>query len=156
VQRPVQHAKGFVRRKPRFPTAADGNTLRPPPPPANNNPKRPTNNRLPRSPRLNYKDYVGIFPGFLHMMHHPENFFPPEVKTILMSQSDFQLPAGEPRDYSAPKKYDFTYAQSVRVVLCCVGRLGRVVRSARAARTPSGVAIAPRRTAPATPLNSRA
>jgi len=76
----------------------------------------------PWSPRLNYKDYVGIFPGFLHMMHHPENFFPPEVKTILMSQSDFQLPAGEPRDYSAPKKYDFTYAQSAPDVASdCVG-----------------------------------
>ena len=59
--------------------------------------------------------YLGIFPGFLHMLHHPEQHFPPHVKTLLMSQSDFQLPdpgtrdlpqIGSDREY----KYDFTYA----------------------------------------------
>ena len=38
--------------------------------------------------------YVGMFPGFLHMMHPEEAKiqFPPHVKTLLMSQSDFNLP----------------------------------------------------------------
>lgn len=57
-------------------------------------------------------DYVGMFPGFLHMMREPEKAFPPHVKTILMSQSDFSLPNVPPRDYSVPKKYDFTYSAS--------------------------------------------
>lgn len=57
-------------------------------------------------------DYLGMFPGFLHMMREPEKHFPPHVKTILMSQSDFSLPRVPPRDYSVPKKYDFTYSAS--------------------------------------------
>eukprot|EP00929_Paragymnodinium_shiwhaense_P014120 TRINITY_DN122004_c0_g1_i1.p1 TRINITY_DN122004_c0_g1~~TRINITY_DN122004_c0_g1_i1.p1 ORF type:complete len:519 (+),score=54.47 TRINITY_DN122004_c0_g1_i1:43-1599(+) len=58
-------------------------------------------------------EYVGMFPGFLHMMREPEKSFPPQVKTILLSQSDFQLPTNYPfRDYSVPKKYDFTYSAS--------------------------------------------
>ena len=46
------------------------------------------------------------------MMHEPERakLFPPQVKTILMSQSDFQLPGkemgAEMRDYAVPKKCD--------------------------------------------------
>jgi len=57
-------------------------------------------------------DYLGMFPGFLHMMREPEKHFPPHVKTLLMSQSDFSLPHVPPRDYSVPKKYDFTYSAS--------------------------------------------
>eukprot|EP00930_Biecheleria_cincta_P023687 TRINITY_DN17068_c0_g1_i3.p1 TRINITY_DN17068_c0_g1~~TRINITY_DN17068_c0_g1_i3.p1 ORF type:complete len:401 (-),score=75.28 TRINITY_DN17068_c0_g1_i3:63-1265(-) len=61
---------------------------------------------------LDTQDYVGMFPGFLHMMRDPEKHFPPHVKTLLMSQSDFQLPNAPLRDYSVPKKYDFTYSAS--------------------------------------------
>merc|ERR1719414_2287144 len=57
-------------------------------------------------------DYLGMFPGFLHMMRDPEKHFPPHVKTLLMSQSDFQLPDYPERDYSVPRKYDFTYSAS--------------------------------------------
>ncbi|CAE8588080.1 unnamed protein product [Polarella glacialis] len=57
-------------------------------------------------------DYLGMFPGFLHMMREPEKVFPPHVKTLLMSQSDFSLPDVPARDYSVPKKYDFTYSAS--------------------------------------------
>jgi len=57
-------------------------------------------------------DYLGMFPGFLHMMHDPEKHFPPHVKTLLMSQSDFSLPNYPERDYSVPRKYDFTYSAS--------------------------------------------
>ena len=32
-----------------------------------------------------------MFPGFLHMMHNPEEHFPPSVKTLSMSQSDFNI-----------------------------------------------------------------
>lgn len=41
--------------------------------------------------------YVGMFPGFLHMMHPDEakRQFPSHVKTLLMSQSDFNLPKSE-------------------------------------------------------------
>jgi len=35
--------------------------------------------------------YLNMFPGFLHMMHQPAEYFPSNVKTILMSQSDFNL-----------------------------------------------------------------
>jgi hypothetical protein len=57
-------------------------------------------------------EYIDMFPGFLHMMRNPEDHFPPKVKTILMSQSDFQLPDFPARDYSVPKKYDFTFSGS--------------------------------------------
>ena len=43
------------------------------------------------------------------MMHHPEEHFPPHVKTVLMSQSDFQLPAVNPKTLDQTKIYDFTY-----------------------------------------------
>lgn len=57
--------------------------------------------------------YLNMFPGFLHMMRHPEHHFPPEVKTILMSQSDFML--DEPMRYgqshaNVEKIYDFVYS----------------------------------------------
>merc|ERR1719356_1413132 len=57
-------------------------------------------------------EYVSLFPGFLHMMREPQKFFPPHIKTLLMSQSDFSLPVAPPRNYSIPKKYDFTYSAS--------------------------------------------
>jgi hypothetical protein len=58
-------------------------------------------------------EYIDMFPAFLHMMREPEKVFPPHVKTLLMSQSDFSLPEWYPaRDYSVPKKYDFTYSAS--------------------------------------------
>lgn len=57
-------------------------------------------------------DWVGMFPGFLHMMRNPEKHFPPHVKTLLMSQSDFSLPNYPERDYSKPRKWDFTYSGS--------------------------------------------
>lgn len=66
----------------------------------------------PFSGRLNEQEYLSIFPGFLHMMHEPEKHFPPQVKTILMSQSDFSLPKVPFRDYSVKKKYDFCLSGS--------------------------------------------
>jgi hypothetical protein len=57
-------------------------------------------------------EFLGAFPGFLHMMREPEKVFPKHVKTLLMSQSDFSLPEFPQRDYSTPKKYDFTYSAS--------------------------------------------
>lgn len=58
--------------------------------------------------------YVGMFPGFLHMLRPDDakKTFPPHVKLLLMSQSDFQLPNHAPRDYSVPRKWDFTYSGS--------------------------------------------
>jgi len=65
----------------------------------------------PYSPRLDVNYFLGAFPGFLHMMRQPEKHFPPHVKTLLMSQSDFQLPDVLPEDLlHVSKKYDFTYA----------------------------------------------
>lgn len=59
-------------------------------------------------------DYCGMLPGFLHMMRDADRdkCFPPHVKTLLMSQSDFNLPDFPERDYSIPRKYDFTYSAS--------------------------------------------
>jgi len=57
-------------------------------------------------------DWVGMYPGFLHMMRDPEKHFPPHVKHLLMSQSDFSLPDFPWRDYNKPKLYDFTYSAS--------------------------------------------
>ncbi|KAL7481203.1 hypothetical protein ACHAW6_006880 [Cyclotella cf. meneghiniana] len=67
----------------------------------------------PYSARYESDYYLSMFPGFLHMMRHPEHHFPPEVKTILMSQSDFML--DEPMRYgqshaNAEKVYDFVYS----------------------------------------------
>jgi hypothetical protein len=36
----------------------------------------------PFSPRLDQDYFLGAFPGFLHMMRHPEQHFPPHVKTV--------------------------------------------------------------------------
>mmetsp|Transcript_6280 Transcript_6280/g.11501 ORF Transcript_6280/g.11501 Transcript_6280/m.11501 type:complete len:236 (+) Transcript_6280:1-708(+) len=55
-------------------------------------------------------------------MHEPEKHFPPHVKTILMSQSDFNLPHYPARDYSMKRKYDFTLSGSDQDVWNdCVG-----------------------------------
>merc|ERR1712113_948222 len=52
----------------------------------------------------------------------PDKVFPPTVKTLLMSQSDFQLPDFPARDYSVPRKYDFTLSGSDQdVANDCVG-----------------------------------
>lgn len=66
----------------------------------------------PFSSRFANDDYVGLYPGFLHMMREPQQYFPSSTKTILMSQSDFNLPDVPPRDYSIPRKYDFTLSGS--------------------------------------------
>eukprot|EP00039_Didymoeca_costata_P021631 m.2667 g.2667 ORF g.2667 m.2667 type:complete len:484 (-) comp2566_c0_seq1:34-1485(-) len=76
----------------------------------------------PFSPRYPADKFTGMFPAFLHMLRDPQNYFPKHVKTILMSQSDFSLPPGMVRDYSVPKKYDFTYSGSDQDVRDdCVG-----------------------------------
>lgn len=62
--------------------------------------------------------YLGLFPGFLHMMRDP-SIFPSHVKLLLMSQSDFSLPRDSP---SLTKKFDFTFAGSDQdVANDCVG-----------------------------------
>jgi len=66
----------------------------------------------PFSNRFGPDKWTGMFPGFLHMMHDPEKWFPPHVKTIDMSQSDFNLPDYPARDYAIPRKYDFTLSGS--------------------------------------------
>jgi len=64
-------------------------------------------------------EYVGLFPGFLHMLREPEKVFPDTVKLLLMSQSDFSLPPPHPE---LPKKYDFTFSGSDQDVHSdCVG-----------------------------------
>jgi len=70
----------------------------------------PLDSMNPYSPRLDVDFYLGAFPGFLHMMREPEKHFPPHVKTILMSQSDFHLPDVPSGSLIAPKRYAFTYA----------------------------------------------
>jgi hypothetical protein len=76
----------------------------------------------PFSPPFGPDKYVGLFPGFLHMMREPEKAFPQKIKTVLMSQSDFNLPEHPARDYSVPRKYDFTLSGSDQdVANDCVG-----------------------------------
>lgn len=68
--------------------------------------------------------YTGMFDGFLHMLRPDDaaKWFPPHVKLLLMSQSDFSLPNHAFRDYSVPRKYDFTYSGSDQDVRNdCVG-----------------------------------
>lgn len=68
--------------------------------------------------------YVGLFPGFLHMLRPDDaaKTFPSHVKLLLMSQSDFSLPNHAYRDYSVPRTYDFTYSGSDQDVRNdCVG-----------------------------------
>eukprot|EP00928_Gymnodinium_smaydae_P083888 TRINITY_DN6712_c0_g1_i1.p1 TRINITY_DN6712_c0_g1~~TRINITY_DN6712_c0_g1_i1.p1 ORF type:complete len:370 (+),score=40.29 TRINITY_DN6712_c0_g1_i1:21-1130(+) len=66
--------------------------------------------RNPYSGKFPKDTYVGMFPGFLHMFREPEQIFPPHVKLLLMSQSDFALP--HPLDKPAKKIYDFTFSGS--------------------------------------------
>ena len=54
-------------------------------------------------------EYVGLFPGFLHMLREPAKIFPETVKLVLMSQSDFSLPPPQPK---MATKYDFTFSGS--------------------------------------------
>ena len=65
-----------------------------------------------------------MLPAWLHMMRAPDalKYFPPHVKVLLMSQSDFSLPYPPKRDYAVKKKYDFTYSGSDQDVANeCVG-----------------------------------
>jgi len=75
----------------------------------------------PFSAKFPVDKYTGLFPGFLHMMHEDQakKYFPPEVKLLLMSQSDFSLPGPfKPMK----KKWDFTLSGSDQDVWRdCVG-----------------------------------
>jgi len=57
--------------------------------------------------------YLNMFPGFLHMMRDPDEYFPQKVETVLMSQSDFNLDDamrfGQKHD-KEEKIYDFVYS----------------------------------------------
>eukprot|EP00937_MAST-01D_sp_MAST-1D-sp2_P004945 g4945.t1 len=70
--------------------------------------------------------YAGLFPGWLHMFR-PERarrVFPPHVKLLLMSQSNFALPAYPPRTDQdrLAAEFDFTYSGSDQDVASdCVG-----------------------------------
>lgn len=76
----------------------------------------------PFSGRYPPDEYVGLFPGFLHMMREPEKYFPSNVRLILMSQSDFNIPDVPPKDYSVKRPYDFAYSGSDQDVRNdCVG-----------------------------------
>lgn len=65
----------------------------------------PLDSGNPYSSRIPKDLYTGIFPGWLHNMHDPENHFPHWVQTLLMSQSDFELPThdGAFRNYNKKK-----------------------------------------------------
>lgn len=79
----------------------------------------------PYSAKFESRYYLEMFPGFLHMMHQPDHFFPSHVKTILMSQSDFNL--DEPYRFGQSHLaeriiYDFVYSGGDQdVETDCVG-----------------------------------
>jgi len=79
----------------------------------------------PYSAKFDKDYYIDMFPGFLHMMHKPEEHFPPTTKTILMSQSDFNLYGPETyymQHKNEEKIYDFVYSGGDQDVLNdCVG-----------------------------------
>ena len=80
----------------------------------------------PYSAKFDKDYYIDMFPGFLHMMHKPEEHFPPTTKTILMSQSDFNLDGPEnyykQHNMKEEKIYDFVYSGGDQDVLNdCVG-----------------------------------
>mmetsp|Transcript_27363 Transcript_27363/g.42126 ORF Transcript_27363/g.42126 Transcript_27363/m.42126 type:complete len:497 (-) Transcript_27363:1448-2938(-) len=81
----------------------------------------------PYSAKYESSYYLNMFPGFLHMMHQPSDHFPPNVKTLLMSQSDFNLeePYFFGRQQQAQKEeilYDFVYSGGDQdVETDCVG-----------------------------------
>ena len=73
----------------------------------------PLSSPNPFSANFSNDEYRGIFPGFLTMMPDPDAYFEPHVKTILMSQSDFNL--DQPMHFgkthsTTTKKYDFTFS----------------------------------------------
>ena len=74
----------------------------------------------PHSSKYESEYYLNMFPGFLHMMHEPEDHFPEGVKTVLMSQSDFMLDDairfGELNN-GVEKIYDFVYSGGDQVRL---------------------------------------
>jgi len=70
----------------------------------------------PYSAKYESEYYLNMFPGFLHMMREPNEYFPASTKTILMSQSDFML--DEPQFFrqehaNDAKIYDFVYSGGV-------------------------------------------
>ncbi len=80
----------------------------------------------PYSAKYESSYYLNMFPGFLHMMHQPQEHFPSNVKTILMSQSDFNLE--EPYSFGQKQLqneeiiYDFVYSGGDQdVETDCVG-----------------------------------
>ena len=83
----------------------------------------------PYSAKYESEYYLNMFPGFLHMMHQPEEYFPSSVKQILMSQSDFNL--DDPYNFGQQRHqgnddeeiiYDFVYSGGDQdVETDCVG-----------------------------------
>lgn len=85
----------------------------------------PMNSPNPYSANFSNDEYRGLFEGFLTMMHEPQSYFESHVKTILLSQSDFNLdPAlryGQ-KHAGRPKRWGFTYSGSDQEVWNnCVG-----------------------------------
>jgi hypothetical protein len=85
----------------------------------------PLSSPNPFSANFSNNEYRALFPGFLTMMRHPEEYFDPSVKTILMSQSDFELDVpmrvGDRRNPN-DLKYDFTFSGTDQdVANNCVG-----------------------------------
>mmetsp|Transcript_37829 Transcript_37829/g.106957 ORF Transcript_37829/g.106957 Transcript_37829/m.106957 type:complete len:299 (-) Transcript_37829:88-984(-) len=75
-------------------------------------PPNPFSGKFPRD------KYVGLFPGFLHMFRDT-SVFPDHVKLLLMSQSDFSMPALMP---PVEKQYDFVFSGTDQDVYNdCVG-----------------------------------
>ena len=67
----------------------------------------------PYSQKFESEYYLNMFPGFLHMMHNPQQHFPESVETILMSQSDFNIEEAERfgrRHADDEVIYDFVYS----------------------------------------------
>jgi len=79
----------------------------------------------PYSVKFESEYYLNMFPGFLHMTKEPNQFFPSNVNTILMSQSDFNLdePMRFGREHAQDEKiYDFVYSGGDQdVETDCVG-----------------------------------
>ena len=85
----------------------------------------PLSSPNPFSANFSQDEYRGLFPGFLTMMPDPDSYFAPSTKTILLSQSDFNLeePLAFGKKYAgAKKKYDFTFSGTDQdVETNCVG-----------------------------------
>jgi len=79
----------------------------------------PVSSPNPFSANFSDDEYVGLFPGWLHMFRKPEGIFPRNVKLLLQSQSDFALPG---LGRTAQKKYDFIFSGTDQDVASdCVG-----------------------------------